>query len=49
MGIAGSHSAQNLLSSHLLCKKVKVRICKPIILPVVLYDCETWSLILRDE
>jgi hypothetical protein len=37
-------SVQNLLSSHLLSKNVKVRIYKTIILPVVLYGCETWSL-----
>jgi hypothetical protein len=28
---------------------VKVKIYKPIILPVVLYGCETWSLTLREE
>jgi hypothetical protein len=30
-------------------KKVKIRICKTIILPVVPCGCETWSLILREE
>jgi hypothetical protein len=40
---------QNLLSSRLLSKNVKVRIYKIIILPVVLYGCETWSLTLREE
>jgi hypothetical protein len=39
---------QNLLSSRLLSKNVKVRICKTIILPVVLYWCETWSLTVRE-
>jgi hypothetical protein len=29
--------------------KFKIRIYKTIILPVVLYGCETWSLILREE
>jgi hypothetical protein len=48
-GNAYYDSVQNLLSSHLLSKNVKVRICKTIILPVVLYGCETWSLILREE
>jgi hypothetical protein len=43
------HSVQNLLSSRLLSKNVKVRICKTVILPVVLYGCETWSLTLREE
>jgi hypothetical protein len=43
------HSVQNLLSSHLLSKNVKSRIYKTIILPVVLYGCETWSLSLMEE
>jgi hypothetical protein len=30
-------------------KNVKVRIFKTIILPVVLYGCETWSLTVREE
>jgi hypothetical protein len=30
-------------------KNVKVRISKTIILPVVLYGCETWSLTVREE
>jgi hypothetical protein len=33
----------------LLSKNVKIRIYKTIILPVVLYGCETWSLALREE
>jgi hypothetical protein len=40
---------QNLLSSSLLSKNVKVRIYKTIILPVVLYGCETWSLTVKEE
>jgi hypothetical protein len=48
-GSACYHSIQNLLSSQLLSKKVKIRIFKTIILPVVLYGCETWSLTLREE
>jgi hypothetical protein len=43
------HSVQNLVSSRLLSKNIKVRIYKTIILPVVLYGCETWPLTLRDE
>jgi hypothetical protein len=43
-GNACYHSAQNLLTSRLLLKNVKVRIYKTIILPVVLYGCEAWSL-----
>jgi hypothetical protein len=37
------------LSSRLLSSNVKVKIYKTIILPVVLYGCETWSLTLREE
>ena len=40
---------QNLLSSSLLSKKLKIKIYRTIILPVVLYGCETWSLTLREE
>jgi hypothetical protein len=43
------HSVQSLLSSRLLSRNVKVKIFKTIILPVVLYECETWSLTLREE
>jgi hypothetical protein len=39
--IACYHSVQNLLPSHLLSKNIKIRIYKTIILPVVLYGCET--------
>jgi hypothetical protein len=30
-------------------KNVKVRIYKTVMLPVVLYGCETWSLTVREE
>ena len=40
---------QNLLSSRLLSKKLTIKIYKTIILPVVLFGCETWSLTLREE
>jgi hypothetical protein len=43
------HSVQNLLSSRLLSKNLKITIYKSIMLPVVLYGCETWSLILSEE
>jgi hypothetical protein len=33
----------------LLSKNVKITIYRPIILPVVFYGCETWSLTLRKE
>jgi hypothetical protein len=42
-------SVQKLLSSRLLSKNLKIRIYKTIILPVVVYGCETWSLTLREE
>ena len=40
---------QNLLSTRLLSKNFKFKIYRTIILPVVLYGCETWSLTLREE
>jgi hypothetical protein len=40
---------QNFLSSSLLSKNVKIKIYRTIILPVVLYSCESWSLTLREE
>ena len=40
---------QNVLSSSLLSKNLKIKINRTIILPVVLYGCETWSLTLREE
>jgi len=40
---------QNLLSSRLLSKNLKIKIYRAIILPVVLYGCETWSLTSREE
>ena len=43
------HSVQNLLSSSLLSKNLKIKIYRTIILPVVLYGCETWSLTFREE
>jgi hypothetical protein len=43
------HSVQNILSSRLLSKNVKIKIYKIIILPGALDACETWSLTLREE
>jgi len=40
---------QNLLSSRLLSKNLKIEIYRNIILPVVLYGCEIWPLTLREE
>jgi hypothetical protein len=48
-GNACYHSVQSLLSSRLLSGNVKVKIYKTIILPVVLYGCETWPLTSREE
>jgi hypothetical protein len=43
------HSVQNLLSSRLLSKNIKIKLHKTTILHVVLYGCESWSLTLRTE
>jgi hypothetical protein len=45
--VQGGVSVENLLSSRLLSKNVKIKIFKTIILSVVLYECETLSLTLR--
>jgi len=49
LGNACYYSVQNLLSFRLLFKNLKIKIYRTIILPVVLYGCETWSLTLRKE
>jgi len=43
------HSVQNLLSSSLLSKNLKIKIPRNIILPAILYGCETSSLTWREE
>jgi len=43
------HSVQNLLSSSLLSKNKNIKIYRAIILSVVLYGCETWSLTMMEE
>jgi hypothetical protein len=43
------YSVQNLLSSHIISKNLKIKIYETVILPVVLYGCETRSLTLREE
>ena len=48
-GNACYHSVQKLLSSRLRSNNLKIKIYRTIILPVVLYGCETWSLALREE
>ena len=40
---------ENLLSSSLLSKNLKIEIYRTIILSVILYECETWSLTLKKE
>ena len=49
LGNACYYSVQNLLSSSLLPNNMKINIYITIILLVVLYGCETWSLKLREE
>jgi len=48
-GNACCHSVQNLLSSSLLSKNLNIKIYRIIILPVVLYGFDTWSLTLREK
>jgi hypothetical protein len=48
-GNAYNYSVQNLLSSLLMLKNPKIKIYKTVILPVVLYGCETCSLTLGEE
>jgi len=48
-GNACYYSVKNLLSSRLLPKNLKIKMYRTIILPVVLYGCETCSLTLREE
>ena len=49
MGNSCYNSVQKLLSSRLLSKNMKIKIHKTVILPDLLYGCETWSLTLREE
>jgi hypothetical protein len=48
-GNACYYSVQNLFSSRLISRNLKIKIYKTVILPVVLYGCETWCLTLREE
>jgi len=48
-GNACYHSMQDLLSSIFLLKNIKIKIYRTIILPVVLYGIETWSLTWRKK
>ena len=49
LGNASYHLVQNLLSSSLLSKNMKIKLYRTIILPIVCYGCEIFSLILREE
>jgi hypothetical protein len=40
---------QNLLSSRLISKNLKIKIYKTVLFPIVLHRCETWSLTLGEE
>ena len=46
---AGCLSVLNLLSSSLLSRRVKIKIYRTIVMPFVLYGCETLSLTLKEE
>ena len=48
-GNACYHLVRYLLSSRLLFNSTTIKIYRTIILPVVLYGCETWSLTVRKE
>jgi hypothetical protein len=48
-GNACCHAVQNILSSHLMSKYLKIKIYKTVIFSAVLYGCETWSLTLGEE
>ena len=39
----------SITNNRLMSKNLKIKIHRFIILPVVLYGCETWSLTLREE
>ena len=43
------HLVQNLLSSSVLSKNIEVKIQRTVILPVVFYGYEKWSVTLRKE
>jgi hypothetical protein len=48
-GNACYYSVQNLLSFRLISKNLEIKLYKTVILPVMLYECETWSLTLGEE
>jgi hypothetical protein len=48
-GNASYRLVESPLYSRLLSRNIKVKIYKTIILPVVLYGCETWSITFKEE
>jgi hypothetical protein len=44
-----NYSVQHFLSSRLISKNLKIKIYETVILPLLLYGCDTWSLTLREE
>jgi hypothetical protein len=44
-----TRSVQSILTSRLLSKNLKIKVYKTIVLPVISYGRETWSLMLREE
>jgi len=48
-GNACCNLVQNILPSSLLSKNLKIKLYRTIIMPVVLYGCETLSVTLREE
>jgi hypothetical protein len=48
-GNACSYSVQNVFSSCLISKNIKIKIYRIVILPFVLYGCETWSVASVEE
>ena len=49
LGNESYYSLEKISQSGRLSKKLKVHAYKTIILPVVFYGCEAWSLTLREE
>jgi hypothetical protein len=48
VGHAYYYLVQNIMFSCLLSESIKIKMYKTVILPVVLYGCETWSFIIRE-
>jgi len=48
-GNACYHSVQNLSSSTLLFKNIRIKIYRTVIFSVILYGFKSWSLTLREE